>query len=160
MELRKPEVKFMGHIIGKEGLKPDPAKVKAVEEMPQPSCKQEVSRFPGFVNYFLRFLPQLADVAQALRDLTSKDAKFTWAKQHDTAFKKVNKLVVNHPILKYYDCNAEVTLQCDASKKGLGAVLLQNGQPVALASKTLTNREKVSSNRERVPCNPLCLSEV
>ena len=142
MELRKPEVKFMGHVISKEGLKPDPAKVKAVEDMPQPSCKQEVLSLLGFVNYLSRFLPRLADVTQPLRDLTCKDAKFTWAKQHDTAFKEVKKLVVNHPMLEYYDCNAEVTLQCDASKRGLGAVILQNGQPVAFASKTPSPTER------------------
>ena len=142
MELRKPEVKFMGHVISKEGLKPDPAKVKAVEDMPQPSCKQEVLSLLGFINYLSGFLPRLADVAQPLRDLTCKDAKFTWAKQHDTAFKKVKKLVVNHSKLKYYDCNAEVTLQCDASKRGLGAVIPQNGQPVAFASKTLLPTER------------------
>ena len=105
--------------------------------MPQPSCKQEVCLL-GLVNYLPRFLPRLTDVAQHLRDLTSKDAKFTWVKQHSTAFKEVKKLVVNHPILKYYDCNAEVTLQCDPSEKGLGTVLLQNGQPVAFASQTLS----------------------
>ena len=99
MELRKPEVKFMGHVISKEGLKPDPAKVKAVEEMPQPTCKQEVLSLLGFINYLSRFLPRLAVVAQPLRDLTSKDAKFTWAKQHETAFEEVKKLVVNHPTL-------------------------------------------------------------
>ena len=54
----------------------------------------------------------------------------------------MKKLVVNHPILKYYDCNAEGTLQCAASEKGLGAVLLQNGQPVAFASKTLSPTER------------------
>lgn len=84
--------------------------MNAVEEMPQPSCKQEVLSLLGFVNYLSRFLPRLTDVAQLLRDLTSKDAKFTRAKEHDTAFKVVKKLVVNRPILKYYDCNAEVTL--------------------------------------------------
>jgi len=142
MEMKKSEVKFMGHLISKDGLIPDPAKVKAVEEMPQPSCKQEVLSLLGFVNYFSRFLPRLADVAQPLRDLTTKNAKYTWAKQHDIAFQEVKKLVVNYPVLKYYDCSAEVTLQCDASEKGLGAVLLQNGQPVAFASKTLSPTER------------------
>lgn len=68
--------------------------------------------------------------------------------------------MVNHPVLKYFDCSAEVTLQCDASEKGLGAVLLQNGQPVAFASKTLTYREKVRPNRKGVSCDSVCLSEV
>ena len=59
-------MKFMRHVISKEGLKPDPAKMKAVEEMPQPSCKQEVLSLLGFVNYLSRFLPRLADVTQLL----------------------------------------------------------------------------------------------
>ena len=63
-------------------------------------------------------------------------------KQQDTAFQVVNKLVVNHPVLKYYDYNAEVTHQCDASERGLGTVLLQNGQPVAFASNTLSPTER------------------
>ena len=142
MELKKSEVKFMGHIISEDGLKPDPAKVEAVEEMPKPTCKQQVLSLLGFVNYLSRFLPRLAEVAQPLRDLTAKNAKFTWAKQHDKAFQEIKKLVVNHPVLKYYDSNAEVTLQCDASEKGLGAVLLQNGQPVAFASKILSPTER------------------
>ena len=66
MELRKPEMKFMGYIISKEGLKPDPTKVRAVKEMPRPTCKQEVLSLLGFVNYLSRFLPRLADVAQPL----------------------------------------------------------------------------------------------
>ena len=142
MKLKKPEVKFMGQIVSKDGLKPDPDKVKAVERISQPTCKQEVLSLLGFVNYLPKFLPRLADVAQPLSDLTTKDAKFTWVKQHNTAFKELKKLVVNHPVPKHYDCNEEVTLQCDASEKGLGATLLQYGQPVAFASKTVTPTER------------------
>lgn len=142
MNLKRFKVKFMGHIVSKDGLKPDPNKVKAVEEMPQPTSKQEVLSLLGFVNYLSKFLPRLADVAQPLRDLTTKDARFTWSKQHDAAFKEVKKLVVNHPVLRYYSYEEEVTLQCDASEKGLGATLLQNGQPLAFASKTLTPTER------------------
>ena len=128
--------------------------------MSQSTCKQEVLSLRGFVNYLSKLLPRLADVAQPLRDLTTKHSKFTWAEQHDTAFQEVKKLVVNHPILKYYDCNAEVTLQCDASENGLRAALLQNGQPVAFASDTHTNRKKVRSNRKGVPRNRVCVSEI
>lgn len=129
IKLRKSEMKFMGYIIGKQGLKPDPAKVKTVEDMPQYSCKQEVLSLLRFVNYLSRFLPRLADIAQPLRELPSKHTKLMGAKEPDTAFKEVKRLVVNYPILKYYDCNA--------SKKGLGTVILQNGKPVAFALKTL-----------------------
>ena len=103
--------------MSKDGLKTDPDKVKAVEEMPRPTSKQEVLALLGFVNYLSKVLPRLSEVVQPLRDLTTKDAKFTWAKQHDRAFKEVKKLVVNHPVLAYYDCKEEVTIQCDASEK-------------------------------------------
>ena len=141
MKLGQREVNIMGHMVSKDGLKPDAEKIRAVEDMPRPTSKQEVLSLLGFVNYLSRFLPKPADVVRALRDLTIKNAKFTWAEQHDTAFMQVWQLVVNHPVLRYYDCNEEVTIQCDASEKGLGATLLQKGQPVAFASKSLSPTE-------------------
>ena len=71
-----------------------------------------------------------------------KNAKFTWAVQHDKAFAEIKQLVISHPVLRYYDVNEEVTQQCDASERELGAVLLQNGQPVVFASRTLTETEQ------------------
>lgn len=110
--------------------------------MPKPTCKQEVLSLLGFVNCLAKFLPKLAEIAHPLRQLTAKDAEFIWAKQHEAAFKEVKKLVANYPVLKYYDFREEVTLQCDGSEKGLGATLLQKGQPVAFASRTLSPTER------------------
>lgn len=142
LNLRKPEVKYMGHVLSSEGLKPDPDKVQAVSEMPKPTCKQGTLSLLGFVNYLAKFLPRLSEIAQPIRELTKKDVRFIWSRQHDEAFEQIRKLVTSHPVLKYYDMNAEVTLQCDASEKGLGATLLQNGQPVAFASRTLSQVEQ------------------
>lgn len=141
ISLRKSEVKFMGHVLTKDGLKADPDKVKAVKEMPKPTCKKEVLHLLGFVNYLSKFLPKLSEVAQPLRELTMKNASFTWSTQHDKAFSEVKQLVVKHPVLRYYDINEEVTVQTDASDRGLGATLLQNGQPVAFASRSLSEIE-------------------
>ena len=66
----------MGHVITSKGLKPDPKKVKAVEEMPRPTSKKELSSLLGFVNYLSKFLPRLAEIAKPLRELTSKEARF------------------------------------------------------------------------------------
>ena len=142
MNLKKPQVKFMGHVISKDGLKPDPDKVNAVGNMPKPTCKKETLSLLGFINYLAKFLPRLSEVAQPLRNLTLTNAQFMWSEQHDKAFDEVKKLVANHPVLKYYDINDEVTIQCDASERGLGATLLQNGQPVAFASRTLSAVEQ------------------
>jgi len=74
INLRKSEVRFMGHLITKEGLQPDPEKVKAVKEMPKPTSKKELMSLLGFVNYLSKFLPRLSEVAQPLREMTSKEA--------------------------------------------------------------------------------------
>jgi len=142
LNLRNPEVKCMGHVLSSEGLKPDPNKVTAVIEMPKPTSKQQALSLLGFINYLPKFLPWLSEIAQPICQLTVKDAKFIWTKQHDDSFEEIKKLVTRHPMLKYYDMNSEVTIQCDASEKGLGATLLQNGQPVAFASRTLSQVEQ------------------
>jgi len=76
MNLKKPQVKSMGHVISKDGLKPDPDKVKAMENMSKPTCKKETLSLLGFINYLARFLPRLSEVAQPSRDLTLTKGQF------------------------------------------------------------------------------------
>ena len=81
--------------------------------------------------------------------MTSKQAKFIWSQQHESAFQEVRELVVKHPVLKYYDLQEEVTVQCDASEYGLGAALLQKDQPVAFASRSLSQTERQYAQIEK-----------
>ena len=67
-------------------------------------------------DYLSKFLPRLSEVVQPLREMTAKGAKFIWSPQHETAFQEVRELVVRHPVLKYYDLQEEVTVQCDAGE--------------------------------------------
>jgi len=140
VKLRQAQVKFAGHVISKDGLKPDSDKVTAIKNMLKPTSKSEVVTLLGFVNFLSKFLTKLSDVS-SLRELTANQAQFTWASQHDEAFVAIQQLVIQHPVLKFYDVEEEVTIQTDASNKGLGAVLTQNGQPVAFASRTLSPTE-------------------
>ena len=117
--------------------------------MPKLTSKQELMSLLGFINYLTKFLPQLAQVSQPLRDLTTKSAQLVWSSLHDRAFTEVKRLVSNHPVLKYYDINEEVTLQCDASEKGLGETLLQSGQPIAFVSQTLSMTERQYAQIEK-----------
>ena len=149
MKLKKTEVKFMGHLITKDGLKPDPDKVKAIKEMPPPQSKKETLSLLAFVNYLSKFLPRLSDVAQPLRQLTTEGTPFTLDAQLQQAFDQVKELVVKHPVLKYYSADEPVTLQCDASQTGLGATLLQQGHPVAFASRTLSTTERAYAQIEK-----------
>ena len=138
VKLRRKEVPFMGHVISEEGLRADPDKIKAVLKMPTPTVAS-VQRFIGFTNYLSKFLPRLSDALEPHRKLALSDVEWFWSDVHDDAVQQVKLLVSNAPVLKYFDLTESLTLQCDTSDKGVGAVLLQKGQPIAYASRALTD---------------------
>ena len=141
IQLKMPEVRFLGHLLTANGVQADPDKVRAITEMPNPTDVKGVQRLLGVVNYLSKFLPQLSEVCEPLRTLTLKETLWCWLDVHDQAFKRIKELVTEAPVLRYYDPSEELTLQCDASDKGLGAALLQQGQPIAYASRALTQCE-------------------
>ena len=93
------------------------------------------------MNHLSRFLPLLSDLCEPRR-LTDNNAEWKWTKVHDNAVETNKHLISRAPLLRYYRLEDEVTIQCDASQTGLGTVLLQNGQPVAYASQSLTKTEQ------------------
>ena len=141
LKLLCKEIPYMGHLITADGLKPDPGKIDAVRSMPKPKDVKAVRQFRGFVNYLAKFLPRLSEVLEPIQQLARKEVPWQWQHEHDAAFEKVKDLVTQAPMLKYYSPTEELTVQCDASDKGLGAALMQNGQPIAFASRALTEPE-------------------
>ena len=141
LKLLCKEIPYLGHLVTEEGLKPDPEKVEAVQKMPRQENVKAVRRFCGFVNYLAKFLPHLADLLEPLQQLTHKDVPWQWNHEHDAAFNKLKQMITEAPVLKYYNPDEELTVQCDASEGGLGASLMQGGQPVAFASRSLTDPE-------------------
>ena len=109
--------------------------------MPAPTDKARVQRLLGLAQYLSKFLPRLSDITKPLRELTQNEVEWTWGTAQEEALDSLKKAVVTTPVLPYYNLEEEVTLQCDASQFGLGAALLQNGQPVAYASRALTCAE-------------------
>ncbi|XP_030853177.1 uncharacterized protein K02A2.6-like [Strongylocentrotus purpuratus] len=140
--LKATSIPFLGHIVTDKGLKVDPEKVKAILEMPNPSDPTEVQRLQGSVNYLARFLPMLSDMFEPLRRLTHKDADWEWTSEHERAMSRVKESLTRAPVLAYYSPDLPLTIQCDASKSGLGAVLLQKGQPLSYVSRALTATEQ------------------
>ncbi|XP_058827479.1 uncharacterized protein K02A2.6-like [Topomyia yanbarensis] len=134
-------VKFLGHIVTDGGLKADPEKLEAVIKLKTPSNKSELQRALGMITYMGKFVPNLSDVTVPLRSLLAKDVDWDWGCEQENAFQKIKTLMQSPPILRYYDVNLPVTLSVDASSHALGAVLLQQGRPVAYASKALTPSE-------------------
>nr|XP_054768172.1 uncharacterized protein K02A2.6-like [Lytechinus pictus] len=136
------EVKYIGHLLTANGLKPDMMKVEAVKNMTQPANKKELQRYLGMINYLGKFLPNLSEVTAPLRKLLVKENDWQWHQEHTTAFEKLQQMATEAPILQFYDVNQPVTVSVDASQNGVGAVLLQNEKPVAYASKAFTDCEK------------------
>ena len=135
------EIPFMGHVVSSSGLKPDPAKIEAIVKMKPPVDKAGVERLRGTVNYLSRFVPKLSDVMHPISDLTRPDVEWTWDSVHDKAFEEIKHLLTQAPVLAYFDSTKELSIQCDASGQGLGAALLQEGRPLAYASRALSDTE-------------------
>ena len=133
---------YIGHLLTLDGLKPDPNKVKAILEMPTPTEKQSLQRLLGMITYLAKFLPNLSDVTEPLRRLLDRDVEWHWDDVHENALTQVKQLITREPVLRYFDNTKEVTFQCNASESGLGATIMQEGQPVAFSSRALSNTEK------------------
>ena len=141
LKLRQKSLSFLGHQITSEGLRPDPAKVQAIQEFEKPQDVQAVQRLVGFVNYLAKFLPRISEVMAPIRNLTKKDVPWNWSESQDKAFEKIKSIVCEAPVLRYYDDKKALCIQCDASEYGLGAALLQEEQPLAYISRALTDTE-------------------
>ena len=146
---RSQDCPFFGGNLTSDGFKVDPKKVKAITEMSPPTNLQELQSYLGLVNYLNRFSGKLADLSAPLRELCKQDVIYTWGSPQQKAFEAIKKEITNAPILAYFDKDKKSIIQADASKKGLGAVLLQDGKPVVYASRSLTGAEERYSNIER-----------
>ena len=141
IQLRVTEVPFIGHTATANGLKPGPGKIEAIVNMPAPVDAAGVRRLLGMIQYLEKFMPNLSQLTSPLRKLTHTDVEWSWGEEQEKAFERIKQVAASAPLLKYYSVDDEVTLQCDASQNGLGAALLQHGQPVAYASRALLSAE-------------------
>ena len=139
---KQTEVPYIGHLLTSEGVKAGPSKIEAVLNMERPTDVSGVQRIMGTVNYLAKFLPRLSEVSEPLRLLTKKETELLWDEIHDRAFNRIKEMVTALPVLKCYEGEKDLVIQCDASEGGLGAALLQGGRPLAYASRALTPAEK------------------
>lgn len=143
------EVKYLGHILSSDGLKPDKEKINAILEMEEPKNKKELQTILGMVTYINKFLPNLTNVTDSMRQLLRKNSEFVWTENHRRDFLKLKEMLTNTPVLKFYNIEKPVMLSVDSSSYGLGAVLLQDNLPVAYASKALTESQKLWAQIEK-----------
>ena len=106
-----------------------------------PTNVQGIQRVLGVANYLAKFTPKLSTVCELLRRLLDKDSVFDWLPQYETAFSRIKELITQAPVPQY-DVDKGVSLECDSSEVGLGAVIKQGGHPIAYASRALTKTEQ------------------
>ena len=149
-----PTVKYLGHVIDEHGLHPSESKVRVIRDAPTPTNVTELKSFLGLLNYYHKFLPDLATLLAPLHQLLRKDTKWMWTERQEEAFKKAKSLLHSDSLLVHYDEAKPLIVACDASSYGLGAILshcMDDGSelPVAFASRTLSSAEKRYSQLEK-----------
>ncbi|KAL4021801.1 hypothetical protein IC575_020619 [Cucumis melo] len=136
------QVSFLGHVVSKAGVSVDPAKIEAVTGWTRPSTVSEVRSFLGLAGYYRRFVENFSRIATPLTQLTRKGAPFVWSKACEDSFQNLKQKLVTAPVLTVPDGSGSFVIYSDASKKGLGCVLMQQGKVVAYASRQLKSHEQ------------------
>ncbi|XP_025263219.1 uncharacterized protein K02A2.6-like, partial [Camponotus floridanus] len=142
-------ISFLGHKFCHKGMSVSQEKIKAIKEIKDPTNKQSLQRALGMFNYMSKFIPNYSAICAPLRDLLKIDNEFVWTDSQRKAFQLLKKLITQAPVLGYYDPNKKLTLSVDASSIGLGATLIQEGQPIAYASRALTEVQTRYSQIEK-----------
>ncbi|KAD5317951.1 hypothetical protein E3N88_17897 [Mikania micrantha] len=131
------EVQFFGHVVNEKGIHVDPAKIEAIKNWEAPKTPTEVRQFLGLAGYYRRFIEGFSKNAQSLTSLTHKDKKFAWGDKQEAAFNLLKQKLCTAPILSLPEGCDDFVVYCDASKQGLGCVLMQREKVIAYASRQL-----------------------
>ena len=148
MQFKSTDCRFFRHRLTPDGIKVDPKKIEAIRQMDPPQNVASLQSFNGMVNYLKKFSPVLSELSEPLRRLCKSGVKWTWESEQQNAFEAMKRGIMTLLVLAYFDKAKKHTIQCNASKKGLGAVLLQESKPIMYVSRALTETEQRYSNIE------------
>jgi hypothetical protein len=135
------EVGFLGHVISAGGVSVDPSKITSILERKASTNPTEVRAFLGLAGYYRKFVEGFSSIARPLTQLLKKDKKFEWTEKCEQSFQELKKRLVSAPILIMPDITKSFDVYCDASKLGLGSVLMQDGKVIAYLSRQLRLHE-------------------
>ena len=150
------EYTYLGQVVGNGVVKPEEGKLRKIEQFPQPKTKKQIRSFLGLSGYYHRFIPNYANIAVPLTNMTRKSEpeKVIWTPQCTEAFSKLKELLLSAPVMMNPDFSCPFILQTDASEVGVGAVLSQIDaegcdHPVAYFSRKLLPREQKYATIEK-----------
>ncbi|GJU43877.1 putative reverse transcriptase domain-containing protein [Tanacetum coccineum] len=137
-----PKVQFLGRVIDSKGIHMDPAKIESIKDWASPKSPTEIRQFLGLIGYYRRFIEGFSKIAKPMTKLTQKKVKFEWSDKQETEFQLIKQKFCSALILALPEGSEDFISYCDASKKGLGAVLMQREKVIAYASRQLKIYEK------------------
>ena len=145
-DIATPNVSFLGYAVGRDGLKLPEDKAKSICDWPDLQSRKNIQEFLGAVGYFRRFLPDFANLATPLTDLTGKNSTFNWGDEQRKAFQNIKDLVKHAMDLHLPDATKPFFIATDASKCGIGAVLMQmheeSFRPIEFYSRKLAGSQR------------------
>ena len=121
-------------MLSENGISVDPSKVQEVMDWKAPTTVHEVRSFLGLASYYRLFIPDFSKITKPMTSLLQKDHKFVWTEECEAAFCTLRNLLTTAPVLAQPDIEKPFDVFCDASKNGLGCVLMQDGRVIAYAS--------------------------
>jgi hypothetical protein len=142
------EVALLGFLVGKDGVRCDPTKLRPIKKLPAPRNITENRSILGMFSFYRRFIPNFAQIAHPLTELTGKNVPFIWTEKCQMAFETLQEKSLSAPVLAPFNQNWSIQIHTDASKIGIGAVLMQaetlthQPNPIAYASRILNKHEK------------------
>lgn len=131
------EISYLGHVISDKGVATDNTKVEAVLSWPTPINIKELRSFLGLAGYYRKFVKHFAVLAKPLHQLLKKGMLFIWTSGHEEAFHSLKQALSLALVLAIPNFTKTFCLETDACKNGVGAILLQDGHPLAFISKPL-----------------------
>ncbi|KAK1647655.1 hypothetical protein QYE76_065460 [Lolium multiflorum] len=134
-------VEFLGHVITKEGIAVNPSKVQSVLEWKSPKNAKEIRGFLGMAGYYRRFIEGFSKIAGPMTKLLKKNTPFVWTDECETSFQTLKEKLTTAPVLAVPEPGKDYTVYCDASKNGLGCVLMQDRKVIAYGSRQLKPHE-------------------
>ncbi|GKA65821.1 putative mitochondrial protein [Tanacetum coccineum] len=142
------QVEYLGHVISAMGVSTDPSKIQAMEKWPIPTNVKQLRGFLGLTGYYRRFIKSYASISRPLSLLLKKNG-FKWNEEAHIAFEQLKQAMITAPVLALPDFDKEFIVETDASRIGIGALLLQGGHPIAYLSKTLSKKHQMMSTYEK-----------
>nr|GEW79334.1 putative reverse transcriptase domain-containing protein [Tanacetum cinerariifolium] len=145
-----PKVQFLGHVIDSQGIHVDPAKIESIKDWASPKNETEIHQFLCLAGYYQRFIKGFSKIAKSMTKFTQKKVKFDWGDKEEASFQLIKQKLCSAPILALPEGSEDFIVYCDASIKGLGAMIMQREKGKAnVVANALSRKERIKTLRVR-----------